>query len=54
MTPSEADGKAFYVAEGEWNMFGGLKNGPQLTDGEEGQYFRMVAGAGFEPATFGL
>jgi hypothetical protein len=31
-----------------------MKTGSQLFDSEENPYFRMVAGAGFEPATFGL
>ncbi len=42
MTPEvDADGNLQYVAEGEWNFFGG-------TD------FAVVAGVGFEPTTFGL
>ena len=35
------DGKLKYVAEGEWNFFGGAD-------------FAVVAGVGFEPTTFGL
>jgi hypothetical protein len=31
-----------------------MKTGSQLFDPEENPYFQMVAGAGFEPATFGL
>jgi hypothetical protein len=54
MVPTEADGNRFYVAEGEWNMLPEMKTGSQLFDSEENPYFRMVAGAGFEPATFGL
>jgi hypothetical protein len=42
MTPEvSTDGTLQYVAEGEWNFFGG-------TD------FAVVAGVGFEPTTFGL
>jgi hypothetical protein len=54
MIPSKANGTRFYVAEGEWDMLPEMKIGPQLVDSEENPYFRMVAGAGFEPATFGL
>ena len=54
MIPTEANGERFYVAEGEWDMLPGMKTGSQLFDSEENPYFRMVAGAGFEPATFGL
>ena len=35
----DENGKQFYIAEGEWDLFGD---------------FRMVAGEGFEPSTFGL
>ena len=42
MTPEAgADGKLRYMAEGEWDFFGGSD-------------FVMVAGVGFEPTTFGL
>ena len=54
MVPTESDGKRFYVAEGEWDMLPQMKGGSQLVDSEESPYFRDVAGAGFEPATFGL
>jgi site-specific DNA recombinase len=54
MTPSQSDGERFYLAEGKWDIAGLNESGPQLQDGKEGQYFPMVAGAGFEPATFGL
>ena len=54
MVPTESEGKCFYVAEGEWDMLPELKGGSQLDDSEESPYFRDVAGAGFEPATFGL
>jgi len=46
------DGKTdYYIAEGEWNLLGGY--------GERGgnpptEHFRLVAGEGFEPSTFGL
>jgi hypothetical protein len=55
MTPAQNEGKGFNVAEGNWDLGGGDSNGPQLQyEKEGGQYFQMVAGAGFEPATFGL
>jgi DNA invertase Pin-like site-specific DNA recombinase len=54
MVPTERNGNRFYVAEGEWDMTPEMKTGSQLFDSEENPYFRMVAGAGFEPATFGL
>ena len=54
MTPSQSDGKKFYVAEGKWDLVGDDSNGPQLQNGKEGHYFPMVAGVGFEPTTFGL
>ncbi len=54
MVPTGSEGKRFYVAEGEWDMLPKMKGGSQLDDSEESPYFRDVAGAGFEPATFGL
>ena len=54
MTPSQDEGKRFYVAEGKWDITGLNESGPQLQIGKEGQYFPMVAGVGFEPTTFGL
>ena len=54
MIPSHDDVKAFYVAEGKWDLVGENSTGPQLKDCKEGQYFQMVAGVGFEPTTFGL
>ena len=54
MTPSQNEGKGFYVAEGTWDLVGEGSSGPQLQNGKEGQYFPMVAGVGFEPTTFGL
>ncbi len=47
----------YYEAEGTWNLLGRDENAPReetiAQDSNEGQ-LRMVAGAGFEPATFGL
>jgi hypothetical protein len=37
----DENGRAFYIAEGGWNLFGGSD-------------FALVAGEGFEPSTFGL
>jgi hypothetical protein len=54
MTPSQSNGKRFYVAEGEWDLVGDGRSGPQLQIGKEGHYVPMVAGVGFEPTTFGL
>ena len=51
MVPQGEGKTGFYVAEGEWDLLGGYgeKTGsPAKTD------FRMVAGEGFEPSTFGL
>jgi site-specific DNA recombinase len=53
LTPTEAGGERFYVAEGKWNLLGA---GPEM--GRAGQLLncpaRSIAGAGFEPATSGL
>jgi hypothetical protein len=54
LTPSQDEGKKFYVAEGKWDLAGDNGTGPQLHNGKDGQYFPMVAGVGFEPTTFGL
>lgn len=47
----------YYEAEGTWNLLGRDENAPReepaAQNSNEGQ-LRMVAGAGFEPATFGL
>jgi hypothetical protein len=47
----------YYEAEGSWNLLGTDKKSPheepEAQDSNEG-HLRMVAGAGFEPATFGL
>jgi DNA invertase Pin-like site-specific DNA recombinase len=53
MQPRQVGQHRFYQAEGEWNLFGGLpETGP---NGQSSDWrVRMVAGAGFEPATFGL
>jgi hypothetical protein len=50
MIPQSGDGKPHYVAEGSWHLLG------IESDSSEGAFtqIRMVAGAGFEPATFGL
>ena len=47
MVPQVEGKKGHYVAEGEWNLLGGYGEG-------EEKCVRMVAGAGFEPPTFGL
>ena len=52
-SPQQVGAARYYVAEGQWDLLGGYpKTGRarQLFDGRA----RMVAGAGFEPATFGL
>jgi site-specific DNA recombinase len=50
MIPQSGDGKPHYVAEGSWHLLG------IESDSSDGAFtqIRMVAGAGFEPATFGL
>src|SRR5712692_586872 len=53
MIPQEANGERHYVAVGEWDLLGGS----QETDRARhllGVRARLVAGDGFEPATFGL
>ena len=47
----EEAGKQYCVATGEWNLLGkeGLDNQPSMM-----RVIALVAGAGFEPATFGL
>ena len=50
MRPSEEDGEKFYIAEGAWLMGAKEKVTGAMLNGD----FRNVAGAGFEPATFGL
>ena len=51
LRPTEANGKRYYVATGNWNLVG-RDLGSQDEAGL--RQFEMVAGAGFEPATFGL
>ena len=51
LEPKEESGKRFYVAAGDWNLLGNELGPP---DEAAPVSFRMVAGAGFEPATFGL
>jgi site-specific DNA recombinase len=50
MQPTEENGQRFYVAEGEYIVGEKEKVTGAVLNGD----FRMVAGAGFEPATFGL
>jgi site-specific DNA recombinase len=45
MTPTETDGRRYYVCQGVWNLLGS-----PAAEGDVG----MVAGGGFEPPTFGL
>ena len=51
MVPQVEGKKGFYVAEGEWDLLGGYGDG---VGNHTTQHFRMVAGGGFEPPTFGL
>ena len=51
MVPQVEGKKGHYIAEGEWNLLGGY--GEEAGNRTEVQ-FRMVAGEGFEPSTFGL
>jgi site-specific DNA recombinase len=57
MHPVGDAGEWRYEAEGSWNLLGEDKSAPReeqaAQNSDEGRY-RMVAGAGFEPATFGL
>jgi DNA invertase Pin-like site-specific DNA recombinase len=53
MQPSTVGAERFYVAEGEWNLLGSFP-GTGPTRQPSDWRVRMVAGAGFEPATFGL
>ena len=48
MVPQIEGKKGHYVAEGEWNLLGGYD------DAVAAGHFRLVAGEGFEPSTFGL
>ena len=53
LRPATAGGVRYYVASGQWDFIG---QGPQTerVPGLLGRGTRMVAGAGFEPATSGL
>ena len=58
MHPVKESARAwYYEAQGAWNLLGRDENAPReellAPDSNEG-HLRMVAGAGFEPATFGL
>ena len=53
MHPKHEDGQKFYVAEGEWLMAENESATGALLDGGV-RMIRSIAGAGFEPATFGL
>ena len=53
MIPQGGEGKPHYVAEGRWNLLGNEKDSSASLNAVPTQ-IRMVAGAGFEPATFGL
>ena len=53
MQASNVGAERFYVADGEWNLLGSLP-GTGPTRQPSDWRVRMVAGAGFEPATFGL
>ena len=50
MIPQSGDGKPHYVAEGNWHLLGIESD----SSDEAFTQIWMVAGAGFEPATFGL
>ena len=52
MIPQAGDGMPHYVAEGRWNLLGSGKD--PLAGDTTARQIRVVAGAGFEPATFGL
>ena len=51
MVPQVQGKTGHYVAEGEWNLLGGYG---EDAGNPANKRIRMVAGAGFEPATFGL
>ena len=53
MQASTVGAEKFYIADGEWNLLGSLP-GTGPTRQPSDWRVRMVAGAGFEPATFGL
>ena len=51
MVPQAGDGKPHYVAEGNWNLLGHEKE--EFAGDTTSRQIRVVAGAGFESATFG-
>ncbi len=51
LRPTEKAGKRYYVATGEWTLLSNEKGPP---DEAAPRSFESIAGAGFEPATFGL
>lgn len=53
MIPQGGNGKPHYLAEGSWNLLGNEKDAP-FSNGASSTQIRMVAGARFELATFGL
>ncbi|MHB1960336.1 MAG: hypothetical protein ACYCO5_15085 [Acidobacteriaceae bacterium] len=50
MMPQAGNEKSYYVAEGSWHLLGNERDGSEAIPTQ----IRVVAGAGFEPATFGL
>ena len=54
MTPTKRDGERIYVADGDWETVENQPDRHVEDNAYPGLHFRMVAGAGFEPATFGL
>jgi site-specific DNA recombinase len=53
MMPQVGDGKGHYVAKGEWKLLGNEQDAMSALRSADRE-IRVVAGAGFEPATFGL
>jgi hypothetical protein len=54
MVPQQVeDGKGHYVAKGEWKLLGNEQDALRALEPVHRE-IRVVAGAGFEPATFGL
>src|ERR1035437_523156 len=51
MMPQIEGKKGHCIAEGEWNLLGGYEEGAAIATTK---HFRLVAGVGFEPTTFGL
>ncbi len=54
MSPTTTGEKRHYVAEGEWDLLGSNAQNVKVTGAMLNGDFRMVAGGGFEPPTFGL